>query len=60
MRPWVPRFGRLHFCEYYFTVPSTNTGSTMQVQVLASGAVRIGGAMRGDYISLDGITYRTT
>ena len=44
----------------FFLVTSTNTGATMQVQVLSSGAVRIGGAMRGDYISLDGITYRTT
>ena len=47
-----PPFNRL------FIVAATHAGSTIEIQVLSSGAVRLGGGFRGDFIALDGIKFR--
>jgi hypothetical protein len=48
-RPTVNRF---------FTVSVNNAGASRTVQILSGGAVRLGGAFAGDFLSLDGISFR--
>lgn len=42
----------------FFTVSVNNTGGSRTVQILSGGAVRLGGAFAGDFLSLDGISFR--
>jgi hypothetical protein len=42
----------------FFTVSVNNTGGSRTVQILSGGAVRLGGDFAGDFLSLDGISFR--
>lgn len=44
-------------CHKFYVGTTTNAGTTIELQVLSTGELRLGGQHAGTYVSLDGISY---